>query len=278
MGYLSLVFNKFHQKRDVDILNEFRERIWSTLPYEKLNRKYTYKISSNIEDKKIYNKLKEFSCIEYKVLKSRYKKNELNSEEYIKARINSNYGKYFDKELYLDKQYYYRLANYKNIYFSYLNGDCDNVLKELKDNEKEIKEIEKECIGKKLDLTWEEYKNLVNGIIPKIFDNYIPMDERIEEGVWKPNYNLDWDEDNYIIGYFNKSLDGYIKMYIDEKNGVRYLSNKKKNCEICSKEFVSKGRSDNSRKYCEKCSKEVKLKKDRITQKNIYNSRKAKSL
>ena len=261
MGYLSFIFNKFYKNRDIDILNEFRERIWKTLPYEKQNRKYTYRVSSDIKDQDIHDKLKEFSCIEYKVLKSRYKKNELISEEYIKARINSNYGKYFDKELYLDRQYYYHLANYKNIYFSYLNGECDNVLKDLEENEKEIKKIKKESIEKKLDLTWEEYKDLINRIIPKIFDNYIPMDKRIAEGTWKPSYNLDWDEDNYIIGYFNKYLDGEIKSYI-RRTKNNWVS-KRKNCENCGKEIVIENKYDGSTKYCDRCKREMVLKSKR---------------
>lgn len=260
MGYLSVVFNKFHQNRDIDILNEFRERLWKSLPYEKLNRKYTYRVLNEIEDDEVRNKLKEFSHIDYKVLKSRYRRDELISEEYIKARINSNYGKYFDKEVYLGKQYYFHLANYKNIYFDYINGECDDVLDEIECNTNEVDRLKLEAEDKKLDMSWREYQDLVNGIIPKIFDNYIPMDKKIEEGTWKPNHNYEWDEDNYIIKYFNKSLDGEIKKYIDEVNGNRILKNKKKNCIVCEKEIILK-RYNSKAKYCKECSKKIKQEK-----------------
>lgn len=252
MGYLSLIFNKFYNKRDVEIINEFRDRIWRTLPYEKLNRKYTYRVDKEISDNNILKEFKKYSKIEYKVLKSRYKKNELVSEEFIKAKINSNYGKYFDKEVYLNKQYYYHLANYKNIYFNYINGECENVLEEIKRNTVEVVRLKKESQDRKIDMSWSEYKNLINSIIPKIFDNYIPMDTKIEKGEWKPNENYEWDEDNYIIRYFNKSLDGEIKKYVDELKGKRVLKNKKKNCIICGKGIIN---SVNNRKYCLECSK-----------------------
>lgn len=254
MGYLSHIFNKFYNKRDVEIINEFRERLWKTLPYEKLDRKYTYKVSKKIEDVHIENILKEYSCIRYKVLKSRYKRDELSSEEYIKARINSNYGKYFDKDIYLGKQYYYQLANYKNIYFSYINGECDNVIKEIEENTIKVNTYKTESESKKIDLSWNEYKELVNGIIPKIFDNYIPMDKKIEEGEWIPNHNYDWDEDNYIIKYFNKYLDGEIKSYI--RRIKREWTNSKKKCTVCGKEIILKSPNSNI-KYCKKCAKEI---------------------
>lgn len=260
MGYLSVVFNKFHQNRDIDILNEFRERLWKSLPYEKLNRKYTYRVSNEIKDYEVRNKLKEFSHIDYKVLKSRYRRNELMSEEYIKARINSNYGKYFDKEAYLGKQYYFHLANYKNIYFNYINGECDDVLKAIDDNTNKVNKLKIESENKKINMSWDEYKELVNGIIPKIFDNYIPMDKKIEKGTWKPNHNYEWDEDNYIISYFNKSLDGEIKKYIDEQKGKRYLKNKKKKCVICGKDILT---TSNRKKYCYSCLKNVRLEQNK---------------
>jgi hypothetical protein len=43
------------------------------------------------------------------------------------------------------------------------------------------------------------------------------MDDLVEQGKWRPNEKLEWDEDNYILKYINKSLDGYIKKFIDEK-------------------------------------------------------------
>ena len=254
MGYLSVIFNKFHEKRNIDILNEFRERLWSSLPYEKLDRRYAYRVSKDITNELVYSKLKEFSRIDYKILKSRYKRDELTSEEYIKARVNSNYGKYFDNEVYLGRQYYYQLANYKNIYFSYINGECEDVLDEIEKNTRAVKELKTKACSKKYDMTWEEYKELVNGIIAKIFDNYIPMDKRIEDGTWKPNNNYEWDEDNYIIKYFNKYLDGEIKSYIRRIKNKR--NSKRKKCEVCGKDIVLKSPNSNV-KYCKICAKEI---------------------
>jgi hypothetical protein len=197
MGYLSVIFNKFNKKRDVKIIDEFRDRLWSSLPYQKLNRYYSYRICEDkVQDDVILKELEKYKYVEYKVLKSRYNLNDVMIEDLVRARLNTNYGKYFDKEIYLGKKYYYHLANYKNIYFKYINGECDSVIEELNKNAQLVEELKKESENKKLELSWKEYRDFINGCIPKIFDNYIPMDDLVEQGKWRPNEKLEWDEDN----------------------------------------------------------------------------------
>lgn len=271
MGYLSVVFNEFYKKRDVNIINEFRNRLWNTLPYQKLNRKYTYKVSKEILNNEIYEKLNAFHTIDYKILKSRYGQCELRSEDYIKARVNSNYGKYFDKEVYLSKSYYYHLANYKNIYYRYMKDNTIDVINEIDLNTTNIHNLLDEVYKRKVDLSWQDYKEYVNGVIPRIFDNYIPMDIKILSGKWNPNYNNDWDEDNYIIKYFNKSLDGYVKKYVDTIKGERVSNVKQKKCVICGKYVQAKS---NRKKYCNECLKGVRAKQNRNSYKNIKDVRK----
>ena len=73
MGYLSVIFNKYHKKRDVNIINEFRDRLWSSLPYQKLNRYYSYRICEDkIQDETLLKELEKYKYVEYKILKSRY--------------------------------------------------------------------------------------------------------------------------------------------------------------------------------------------------------------
>lgn len=226
MGYLSNVFDKYYYSKNKEekehIKNEFKKYIWTCLPYIKLDRYFKYKVSYlNIKQKNITDILEEHQYIEYKILKSRYNINLLEKEDLIKARINSNYGKYFDKEIYFNKKYYKTLANYKNIYFNYLNGDIkdENLNNIIKQNEEKVKELKNISLNRKYNMEWKNYKIFVNQCLDKIFDNYKSIDWQIQQNKFQPNHILDWDEDNYIIGYVNKSLNGYLKSYLREITG-----------------------------------------------------------
>jgi hypothetical protein len=263
MGYLSLIFNKYYKKRDVKIIDEFRDRLWSSLPYQKINKYYSYRICEDkIQDDSVLKEFEKYKYIEYKILKSRYNLDNVMVEDLVRARVNSNYGKYFDKEVYLGKQYYYQLVNYKNIYFKYINEECNNPIGELNNNTMLIDRYKQESIEKKIDLSWKDYKEFINGCIPKIFDNYIPMDNLVEEGRWRPNEKLEWDEDNYIVKYINKSLDGYIKNWI-----TNYKKPKHKFCKVCKIEINTKSKN----KYCPSCAKEIKKIHDRERIRNARN-------
>ncbi len=224
MGYLNEAFNSYYyssnEKQKNKIKEGFKEIVWGSLPYTKLKRFFKYKISyDNIKDEKDINILEKYKHIEYKILKSRYNINELQKEDLIKARINSNYGKYFDKEIYLKKEYYWALANYKNIYFKYLNGEIEDLEKEITKHNEVVDNLKKLSLQNKYDMEWDDYKGFINTCFDKIFENYRPLEVKIQEGKEFKNHVLDWDEDNYILGYVNKSLNGCLKDYKKKQNG-----------------------------------------------------------
>lgn len=277
MGYLNQVFNTYYhstsQLQRENLKRDFQELIWKSLPYTKLNRFFKYKISyDNIKEEKALSILGKYKYIEYKILKSRYNINDLEKEDLIKARINSNYGKYFDEEIYLNKQYYRALAEYKNIYFNYLKGEVEDLEKVILDNDDLVEKLKEESLKNKYKMEWKDYQLFINMCLDKIFDNYQPIDNKILEGHFNPNHILDWDEDNYILGYVNKSLNGYLKNYINEVKGKR-KEKKYKKCEVCSKLIVAK---NNKTKYCDECAKKIKAKQDRIADKKYKDKIKAR--
>ena len=265
MGYLSKVFNDYYnstnEKEKVEIKREFRNRIWNSLPYIKMDRSFRYKV---IEDKELIPIFYKYSIVEYKILKSRYNINELEKEDLVKARINSNYGKYFDKEVYLHKEYYRHLAHLKNIYFKYVYGDYDfKVEEEMNFFYNKAEEYKKLSQDKKIDLEWDKYKGFINACFDRVFKNYRPMEEKIEKGEFAPNMILDWDEDNYVLCYINKSLNGETKNYVKEINGTRSSKKNRKLCNVCEKEFIA---TNNKQKYCSECKtqKEREYTKNRV--------------
>ena len=253
MGYLSKVFNNYYnssnEKEQIKIKREFRDRIWNSLPYIKMDRSFRYKVIEDIiEDKELIPVFHQYSNMGYKILKSRYNINELEKEDLVKARINSNYGKYFDKDIYLHKEYYRNLAHLKNIYFKYIYGDYDfKVENEMKLFYNKAEEYKKQSQDKKIDLEWDKYKGFINACFDRVFKNYRPMEEKIEKGEFTPNMILDWDEDNYVLCYINKSLNGYLMDYIRTSKKPEY-----KFCEVCGGEINNKSNA----KYCKLCSKE----------------------
>ena len=260
MGYLNEVFNTYYESKDNkqkhNIKEGFKKIVWSTLPYTKLDRHFSYMVSyNNIDDESVIKIFEKYRYMEYKLLKSRYNINKLDKEDLIKARINSNYGKYFDKEVYLKKEYYRALAQYKNIYYNYLKGEVEELESEVSVNDEIVKRFKEESLQRKNDMTWSYYKSFVNMCLDKIFENYIPIDEKIKVAEFKPNHILDWDEDNYILVYVNKSLNGYLKNYINETRGKR-KQKKYKKCACCQKLIEIKS---NKTKYCETCAKKFGL-------------------
>lgn len=254
MGYLTKIFDEYYNTHDYNIVKEFRKRLWGTLPYVKLNRSYGFYISENTseEESSILNK---YNHQKYKVLKSRYVKEDMFPEDYVKAKLNSNYAKYFDKELYLDKKYYYYLSNYRNIYFKYINGEIKDLELALKLNKKKVAEYKKKSLEKKVNVSWEEYKGVVNRALDNVFENYQPIDLKIENGEFIPNSNLNWDEDNSIIGYINKYVHGEIVKLIKVKTEQVKPRYKITYCIICGKQV--KYKSKKPHKYCSKCAKEI---------------------
>ena len=273
MGYLSKVFNDYYnssnEKEQIKIKREFRERIWNSLPYIKMDRSFRYKVIEDIiEDKELIPVFHQYSNMGYKILKSRYNINELEKEDLVKARINSNYGKYFDKDIYLHKEYYRNLAHLKNIYFKYIYGDYDfKVENEMKLFYNKAEEYKKQSQDKKIDLEWDKYKGFINACFDRVFKNYRPMEEKIEKGEFTPNMILDWDEDNYVLCYINKSLNGEIKKLYDENMGTRYSKKKRLTCEVCGKEIITTNPKARN-KYCKECAKQVIKESDKIRKRN----------
>lgn len=263
MGYLKMVFDNYYESDDIEekqkIRKEFSTRLWSSLPYAKSERTFKYRVADCKFDETtadIKEMFEEYSVIKYKVLKSRYNINEVSQEDLVKARINSNYAKYFDKEVYLHKGYYKHMAYIKNLYIYYITGQLDenvNIKEEVLNTYNKAMEYKQLSEERKYELSWAEYQELIEKCFDRIFENYIPVEEHPDIN-WEENDYWDWEEDNAVLRYINVSLNGYLVNYIKERNKP-----KAKYCEVCGVEIDVKSKN----KYCVDCRKQVDREKAR---------------
>src|SRR5690606_14966227 len=88
----------------------------------------------------------------------------------------------------------------------------------------EAEMVKKESIAKKIDMPFKDYKQLINGFIERIFNNYIPIEEYEKKHGWDFKVFVDsWSEDNFIIKYFCKSLTGYMRKYVKKLRSGKYI-------------------------------------------------------
>jgi hypothetical protein len=238
------------------VIEEFTKMLWgSKYTLKKHKKYYTYEIDAEVFKGRtdlieLFNKYK---IIEFTFCKSYYKKR-LDYIDYIRVHVNNMYAFLVDQSVYLPKEYYQLLLTpkkeYFNIFNSLKNGEYVNV-EEVKNKIEfalmEAEEIKKQAIQNKIDLKWSEYKKLINIYIERIFNNYIPPHEYENEHGWEMKVHAaGWNENNYIVKYFCKSLTGYLRNY------VKSLNRKEKTCVICGEHLIDVG---NKRKYCDECYK-----------------------
>lgn len=249
MGYLSYVFNSYYSSdNDYEkekLKNDFKQRLWESVPYKKIKKHFSFRVMKNhIADDELYNEIRKYSSIEYKLLKSRYSLNEVESEDLIRARINSLYGKYFDEDVYLCKDYYKHIAYVKNIYIRWLEEDqAFDVISEFNTTLSKANEFKLKSLERKYKYSWHDYTEYINKSIDRIFNTYVPFYEN-KNFVAKSYDN--WNEDNYIVGYVCKSLDGYCK------DLIKKITAKPKSCTVCGVIFEEQ---KTKRRFCSKCKK-----------------------
>jgi Rad3-related DNA helicase len=240
-----------------EILNRFLNKLWgSKYKYKKYKKYYKYKVNSGLLNNRqdLIDLFNKYNQIEYTVCKSFYSNSKINSVDYIRIHINNMYGYLFDKDVYYTNKHYNLLLTPKKEYFKVVdalknggNVEYEKVKFKIDKAFQEAETIKNQSIGKKHDMQFNQYKELINSYIQRIFDNYISIEEYEKKHGWELNVKIDgWHEDNYVIKYFCKSLTGYMRNYI---RNLQPREIKKKNCIICGVEIFG----SNRKKYCDDC-------------------------
>ena len=236
-----------------EALDDFLFNLWSS-KYEpnKITKTYRFEIDRElIKDEKIIKLFEPYQEMKVKYAKSFHKDNP-KSIDMIKIHINNMYMYLVDKEVYLGREYYDAIFKYRSYYYNVVerisNGEIisyeevENNLNELKNKENLLL---KERLSKKIELSQEEYKKLIDDSIYKLFNNYKSPEIYEQENGWEMrDENTGWTEDNYIVKYFCKSLTGSMMDY------VKWVVNKKtKRCKDCEVEITG----GNRKNRCDKC-------------------------
>lgn len=198
-----------------------------------------------------------WSMIEYKYYKS-VSKNQ-NWCSIIRQKVNNIYTKYFDKEVILNKEYMDLLKKPKQLYYKWASGtdmtekDVTSAIDDIMDEALTMKgRFQRE----KMTLSWNEYKNIIEGFLRKCFDNCKLIDEYEDKTKLVNNFDF-ITEDHFYVKYINRSLSYYIRNYQKEYYGVkRGHNNKYARCKQCGALIEKTG---NKKMYCNECKRKNDL-------------------
>lgn len=269
--FLNQLLEEYKESEDKQrILDYFITQLWSSkYVFKKYKKYYKYKIHEDLLDNRqdLIDLFNKYSEIEYIVCKSFYKDKKLKPIDYIRVHINNMYGYLVDKDVYYKKKYYDLLLTPKKEYFRIIKikkekgnlnkVDYNEVKQNIEDNLQKAELIKSECIDKKHNIKFKDYKEIINSFIEKIFNNYISAEDYEKEKGWKVKVIVDgWSEDNYVIKYFCKSLTGYMRNYIRKLNSGKYIQ-----CTECNKLIKP---TNNRQIYCKECWIEINKKQIRL--------------
>lgn len=262
------------EQRKKEIIEYFTDLLWgSKFTYKTYKSYYKYQVSEELlgYNQDLIDLFNKYKVTEFTFCKSYYKKN-LDSIDYIRVHLNNMYGYLTDSNVYLSKDYYQLLLSPKSEYYEAIEQIKNREMVNSFEIEERIKEaltkaeyIRDKSIDKKIKLKWSEYKSLVNTYIERLFNNFIPLHEYEQIHGWEMKVDIDgWNEDNYIIKYFNRSLTGYLRNYM---KSLQPKEIKFKQCNHCGTDFEVLSRN---KKYCEPCLKQATKERRRINNQRYY--------
>lgn len=268
------------EEEKAKVFKDFCSSIWGSNNKRRvITKTIRFNVRDDLLDTKIGQIFNMYSEIEYKTYKSMTKDDDWCS--LIRQKINNLYTNYFDDNVILNKDYIDLLNKPKDLYYQWMYGkemDSDeltNVIDESIHKSLELKSIYQK---QKMNLSWSEYKKVVEDFLKKIFDNCkLLTDYEKEFGV--PNIHIyEFIEDNFYIKYICSSLDGYMCNYQKEYYGLKRGRNKEYiRCKECGA-LIEK--TNNKKMYCDKCALERKKasnKKSEIKYRNrMRENRKSK--
>ena len=183
----------------------------------------------------------------------------------IRQKINNLYIRYFDKDVILNKDYMDLLKNPRRLYYRWINGEemnKDELINVIEDSICKAMELKLIYKKQKMDLSWNEYKKIVEEFLKKIFDRCKLIEDYEIENLTNQQTNITnkyiynfYNEDKSYIKYICDSLEGEMLKYQKKYYGVKEHK-KYKRCKECGK-LIEK--TNNRVMYCKECKYKKQL-------------------
>lgn len=259
--------NADSNEEKAEIFEYFCSSLWSSK-----NKRRTYiktikfKVRDDLLESEIGQIFNAWSIVEYTGYKAMTKDTDWCS--LIRQKINNLYTRYFDEEVILRKDYMNLLKTPYNLYYRWIKGvemNASELITTIEDSIYKATELKLVYQKQKMNLSWAEYKKVIEEKLIKIFDNCKSIEEyEIDNLTNKYIYEFA-NEDNSYIKYICDSLEGYMLNYQKEDAGLYVPSSRQnkqyKHCKECGKMIEIKSKKDHSTRYCKECKREKTLEK-----------------
>lgn len=254
------------------IFEYFCSSLWSSK-----NKRRTYiktikfKVREDLLESEIGQIFNAWSIVEYTGYKAMTKDTDWCS--LIRQKINNLYTRYFDEEVILRKDYMNLLKTPYNLYYRWIKGvemNASELITTIEDSIYKATELKLVYQKQKMNLSWAEYKKVIEEKLIKIFDNCKSIEEyEIDNLTNKYIYEFA-SEDNSYIKYICDSLEGYMLNYQKEDAGLYVPSSRQnkqyKHCKECGK-MIEK--TNNRVMYCKECATNINREKTRVNMNNL---------
>ena len=261
------------------IFKKFCSCIWKSKNKRRIYTKnIKFKVRSDLLESEIGKIFDTWSEVDYVGYKAVTKDTDWCS--LIRQKINNLYTRYFDEEVILNKDYMDLLRTPRKLYYRWINNeemDYDELVNIIDDSIHKAEELKLVYKKQKIQLSWTEYKNIIEEFLRKIFDNCELIEDYEIKNLTNENINITnkyiydfYNEDKSYVKYICNSLEGYILNYQKEYYGLKRGRNKKyKRCKECGA-LIEK--TNNKKTYCETCAaKKEKERKRKIAYKYRNN-------
>lgn len=249
--------NADSEEEKTEIFKDFCSSIWGSKNKRRIYTKtIKFKVRSDLlesEIGQIFNTWSEVNYIGYKAMTK-----DTDWCSLIRQKINNLYTRYFDVDVVLKKDYMDLLKTPYNLYYRWIKGsemDTEELLKTIEDSIYKANELKSVYQKQKMELSWEEYKNVIEGFLQNIFNNCKTIEEyELDNLTNKYIYELA-NEDNSYVKCFCDSLESYMLDYQKRYYGLKRGRNKKyMRCKECGA-LIEK--TSNRKMYCEECAKKI---------------------
>lgn len=253
-------------KEKEEIMQVFSAALWNSTNKRTFKTiTVSFSVDKKFKDTKIGTLFEKYSVIRYRVPQTRTKSDSF--IDLIRQRINNIYSIYFDPQALFSNEYRDLMTVPSKLYYRYRENPDIYTVEEIKTQinsafEKAERIKDKNC-REKMNIPWEEYKELITSYLHLIFKNYRSLDELDETA--PPEYFY-VNENSRITQYICKSLSGYIKNYQKSYYGLKPVRGAKYSRCSCGALLCRIS------KITEKCAMPAAIKTEKRASKNITKS------